>query len=154
MIGKLKSIYGNQIIENVENYNLDYYYFYIPSTNKVFGISKKISNKEYELLKLQYVEKHIYSSNPKLSKIYSYLLENAQYPFDNKKLKMTIFKLHEDDEELVEELLSKIFDSFYLIKLLDVVVCFYVDNYSIKMNDFRKVISEDLGYDVILHDGI
>ena len=69
MLDRLKEIYGKKIIENAKTFDDNNYYFYTPTTHQVFGISKTISTEEYELLKLQYVEKKVYSKNEKQEKI-------------------------------------------------------------------------------------
>lgn len=84
MLDRLKEIYGKKIIENAKTFDDNNYYFYTPTTHQVFGISKTISTEEYELLKLQYVEKKVYSRNEKQESIYTYLLDNGHYPFNKK----------------------------------------------------------------------
>ena len=108
MLDRLKEIYGKKIIENAKTFDDNNYYFYTPTTHQVFGISKTISTEEYELLKLQYVEKKVYSRNEKQESIYTYLLDNGHYPFQQKKLKLSIFKVNKIDEEVLEEILTKV----------------------------------------------
>ena len=49
MIEKLKKIYSNKIVLNVEHFDYDkYYYFYLNNgINNIFGIEKSISENEY-----------------------------------------------------------------------------------------------------------
>lgn len=154
MLDRLKEIYGKKIIENAKTFDDNNYYFYTPTTHQVFGISKTISTEEYELLKLQYVEKKVYSRNEKQESIYTYLLDNGHYPFQQKKLKLSIFKVNKIDEEVLEEILTKVYLNCYTIKLYDYLICFYQENFEIKLNELIETISVDLEYDIYMHEGI
>lgn len=154
MLNRLKEIYGNKIIENAKTFDDNNYYFYTPSTHQVFGISKTISIEEYKLLKLQYVEKKVYANNEKQDNIYIYLLEKGTFPFSQKKLKLSIFKVNQNDEEILEEILTKVYHKCYIVKLFDYLICFYQENYDIKLRELIETISVDLGYDIYTHEGI
>ena len=95
----------------------------------------------YELLKLQYVEKKVYSRNEKQESIYTYLLDNGHYPFQQKKLKLSIFKVNKIDEEVLEEILTKVYLNCYTIKLYDYLICFYQENFEIKLSELIETIS-------------
>ena len=86
--------------------------------------------------------------------IYTYLLDNGHYPFQQKKLKLSIFKVNKIDEEVLEEILTKVYLNCYTIKLYDYLICFYQENFEIKLNELIETISVDLGYDIYMHEGI
>lgn len=150
---KLKTMYQDKLIEDVKEFdNHNYYYFYKDYHHvSLFGISKKISNNEYELLKELYIEKKIYSDDPSLQKIYEYICENKTYPFKEKKLKMVIFSLKESDEKIATKMLYDIYNNNYIIKLYDFYVYFLKDDIEIK--ELFMALSEDLGYEIHLHEG-
>jgi len=153
MVSKLKEIYQDKFIEDVTSLNSNYYYFYHPTSSKLFGISKTISKQEYELLKLQYVEKVIYIYDEKLNKVYAYLLEQGSYPFPNK-MKLIIYKVNKEDEGIVTDLLSKIYPNCATVCLFDYCICFYQEKYDQKVQELFETITTDLGYNVPLHEGI
>lgn len=153
MLSKLKEIYQNKLVNEVKEINNNYYYFYKPSSNELFGISKDISKQEYELLKMQYVEKKIYTNNENINKVYTYLLEKAKYPFA-KKMKLIIYKVNADDEEVVEDILTKIYQPCIHITLYGFKVCFYNEKYETKISELFETITDDLGYNIPLHEGI
>lgn len=149
MISNLKKIYQQNLIENVSDFDENYYYFY-DQNNELFGINKSISEKEYQLLKQMYIEKTIY--NTKSQAIYEYLLENKIYPFTSKK-KMIIYSLKENDEDVVLNLLKDIYQDFINIKLYNLNISFINEN-NPKISDLFETLSIDLGYDVIVHEGL
>lgn len=153
MLSKLKEIYQSKLINEVKEINSDYYYFYKPSSDELFGISKNITKQEYELLKMQYVEKKIYSSNENINKVYTYLLEKGNYPFV-KKMKLMIYKVNTEDEEVVEDILTKIYQPCLNITLYGFRICFYNEKYETKISELFETITDDLGYNIPLHEGI
>lgn len=151
---KLKELYQNKLIEDVSEYSDNYYYFYkTPALKEVFGVSKNISLNEYKLLKEMYIEKKIYTLDKNLQKVYEYVLDNGKYPFKNKKIKMIIYSLKEDDENIVFDLFSSIYKSYSFIKLYNLSICFFEEN-DTKASTLLETLSSDLGYDIIVHDGI
>ncbi len=154
MLLKLKEMYKDQLIEDVKDLNQDYYYFYQDERkNNLFAISKSISKNEYELLKKLYIEKKVYTSSQQEQKIYEYLLENKPFPFKEKQLKMIIYNLKKSDEEVVYDILKQVYDKCYYLKLFDFNLCFFSDD-KIKVQELFTTLSDDLGYDINLHDGL
>ncbi len=153
MLSKLKEIYQEKLIEDVKKTDSNYYYFYKPSSKEIFGISKKITKQEYELLKMQYIEKNIYTYDDSLNKVYTYLLENGKYPF-TKKMKLIIYKVNRDDENIVGELLTKIYHPCFHLSIFGYSICFYYEQYETKISELFETITSDLGYSVPLHEGI
>ncbi len=154
MVSNLKKIYQDKLIEDVTTYSNDYYYFYKSNNSKkLFGVLKNISSNEYELLKEMYVEKKIYTLDKNIQKVYEYLLEDGNYPFKNKKMKMIIYTLKDIDEEVVSGVLNDIYSSSMIIKLYNLNICFFEEGSS-KVFDLFETLSIDLGYDIILHEGL
>ncbi len=154
MVSNLKKIYQDKLIEDVTTYSNDYYYFYKSNNSKkLFGVLKNISSNEYELLKEMYVEKKIYTLDKNIQKVYEYLLEDGSYPFKNKKMKMIIYTLKDIDEEVVSGVLNDIYSSSMIIKLYNLNICFFEEGSS-KVFDLFETLSIDLGYDIILHEGL
>ncbi len=154
MVSNLKKIYQDKLIEDVTTYSNDYYYFYKSNNSKkLFGVLKNISSNEYELLKEMYVEKKIYTLDKNIQKVYEYLLEDGNYPFKNKKMKMIIYTLKDIDEEVVNDVLNNIYSSSMIIKLYNLNICFFEEGTS-KVFDLFETLSLDLGYDIILHEGL
>lgn len=153
MLSRLKEIYKNKFVSDVEETSNQYYYFYKPSSNELFGISKEITKEEYSLLKMMYIEKKIYDINENINHIYTYLLEKGDYPFA-KKMKLMIYKVKEEDENVVEDLLTKIYQPCSHITLYGFRICFYNEKYENKISELFETITDDLGYNVFLHEGI
>lgn len=153
MIKTLKKIYKNKLIENVDVIDDKHFYFYKPLSLELFAISNDISIEEYQLLKMQYIEKKIYSIDNSINQIYSYVLENGKYPF-SQKMKILIYKTDNDDGKIVFDILNKIYKVCYQIYIYDYNVCFYYEEYEQKINELFDTISYDLGYDIIVHEGI
>lgn len=153
MLSKLKEIYKDKLTLDVKEISDQYYYFYKPSSNELFGISKEITKQEYALLNMQYIEKKIYSINPKINQIYTYLLEQQEYPF-TKKMKLILYQVRKEDEGIVEDLLAKIYQPCMHITLLGFRVCFYNEKYENKVSELFETIIDDLGYNIPLHEGI
>lgn len=153
MIDKLIKIYNNKIITNVEQFDFDnYYYFYSNTDSKsVFGIKKTITENEYQLIKSSYIEKKIYDNNKKLQKIYEYLFEDKPYPFKSKKVKILVIDSTYKD---FRELLLSFFDDVDLIQLDNIYVAFCSDAYNNNISDFIGTLSDDLGINFKIHEGM
>lgn len=150
---KLKELYQDKLVEDVSEYSNDYYYFYKDSNLKeVFGVLKTISPNEYNLLKELYIEKKIYTLDKKLQKIYEYLLDGGKYPFKNKKIRLVIYSLKEEDEGVVIDLFESVYKSCFFVKLYNLCICVYEENVT-KASSLLETLSSDLGYDILVHDG-
>ena len=153
MLSKLKEIYKEKLIEEVKQIDKEHYYFYQPSTKELFGIEKTITKQEYELLKMQYIEKNIYTYDNTLNQIYTYVLENGKYPF-SKKMKLIIYKVNLEDETIVSELLAKIYHPCFHISIFGYTICFYYEQFETKLSELFETITSDLGYSIPVHEGI
>ncbi|MBS5852689.1 MAG: helix-turn-helix domain-containing protein [Bacilli bacterium] len=154
MLSRLKDIYQDKLQEEVTQITDNYYYFYKDKTTcDIFAISKTISQNEYHLLKELYIEKRIYTYNNNLQKIYEYLLENKEYPFKIKKIRMIIFQLNKEDISIVQKMLSDLYQRCYFLELYNLNICFLEENQT-KIKDLFEALSADLGYDIILHEGL
>lgn len=154
MLTNLKKIYQDKLIEDVTSYSNDYYYFYKSNSNKkLFGVPKTITNNEYELLKEMYIEKKIYTLDKNIQKCYEYLLDDGIYPFKNKKMKMIIYTINENDEEVVYDVLNDVYTSCINVKLYNLNICF-LEETSTKIVDLFETLAQDLGYNIILHEGL
>lgn len=154
MLSRLKDIYQDKLQEEVTQITDDYYYFYKDKTNcDIFAISKTISQNEYYLLKELYNEKKMYTYDYDLQKIYEYLLENKEYPFKVKKIRMIVFHLNKEDMDIAQKLLFDIYQNCYFLELYHLNICFFEENQT-KIKDLFETLSVDLGYDIILHDGL
>ena len=153
MIEKLVKIYNNKIVLNVEKFDYNkYYYFYSNNDlESVFGIEKTISENEYHLIKSSYIEKKIYSNDSSLQNIYEYLFENKTYPFKNKKVKVLVIDSVYQD---FKELLLSFFEDVELVKIDNIYVAFCTENYSNDISSFIGTLSDDLGINFKLHEGI
>lgn len=151
MLEKLKQIYRNQIKENINEYDYNnYYYFYKPHSKELFGIEKSISLNEYELIKTNYIEKKIYTTNEYNQKIYEYLFENQSYPF-SKKAKIIVIDLIDSE---FKEILKNFFKEVEMITIDNLSVAFCFDSYNLDLNNFQEALTFDLGINFHLHDGI
>ena len=153
MIEKLKKIYSNKIVLNVEHFDYDkYYYFYLNNgINNIFGIEKSISENEYYLIKSSYIEKKIYDNDDVLQKIYEYLFENKQYPFKNKKVKILVIdSLYSN----FKELLLSFFEEVEVIRIDNIYVAFCLGAYNTDISSFVNTLSDDLGINFKLHEGM
>lgn len=148
----IKELYKDKIIEEVNEYKDNYYYFYKNKNSKeIFGISKKITFNEYSLLKEMYIEKKVYSLDKKIQNVYDYLFEEGEYPFKNKKIRMIIYLLKEEDENIVADLFSSVYKTCYILKIYNLLVCFYEEN-TTKASSLLETLSIDLNYDILIHD--
>ena len=153
MIENLVKIYSNKIILKVEKFDYNkYYYFYANNeTDDIFGIEKTITENEYQLIKASYIEKKIYNNSNSLQKIYEYIFENRPYPFKNKKVKMLLIDSEYKD---FKELLLSFYKEVELITIDDIYVAFCFDSYNNDISSFISTLSDDLGINFKLHEGI
>lgn len=154
MLPNLKNIFKNKLVEEVDIYSSDYYYFYKDlKSKKLFGVLKNITSNEYALLKEMYVEKTIYNLDKTLQQVYEYLLEDGNYPFKNNKVKLIIYNVKKEDSEIVSTLLKDIYPASHCLELYNLYVCF-IEGETDNIKDLFETISIDLGYDINLHDGL
>ncbi len=153
MVEKLIKIYKNKIIQNIKEFDYDkYYYFYSNNVNDdIFGIEKTISENEYHLIKSSYIEKKIYNNCGSIQKIYEYLFENRPYPFKNKKTKILVI---DSTYPEFKELLLSFYKEVELILIDNLYVAFCFESYNSDISSFISTLSDDLGINFKLHDGI
>ena len=153
MVEKLIKIYKNKIIQNIKEFDYNkYYYFYSNNYNdEVFGIEKTISENEYHLIKSSYIEKRIYNNSSSIQKIYEYLFENRPYPFKNKKAKILVI---DSTYPEFKELLLSFYKEVELILIDNLYVAFCFESYNSNISSFISTLSDDLGINFKLHDGI
>lgn len=154
MFNKILSLYQNLIVYPVEKYDLEHYYFYKSSKkDDIFGISKKISTNEYELIKTNFVEKKIYSLDNKIQKIYDYLLEKNPSPF-KKNMRILIYQLNDQYKGIIEEFLKELISEIKIVDILQYHVAIYPINKDIEFDKFFTTLSDDIGFPIILHKGL
>ena len=153
MVEKLIKIYKNKIIQNIKEFDYDnYYYFYSNNYNDdIFGIEKTISENEYHLIKSSYIEKKIYDNSGSIQKIYEYLFENRPYPFKNKKAKILVI---DSTYPEFKELLLSFYKEVELILIDNLYVAFCFESYNSNISSFISTLSDDLGINFKIHDGI
>lgn len=149
---QLKEIYKDKIITDIKNYDSKkYYYFY--NHFEVFGIEKTISKNEYELLKLKYPEKIIYTKDLFKELIYEYIYENKKYPFDSNKVHFFVYEKTKDDQDAIKEIIKGIYKNPYFIEFLNMEVVFIENNFDIPVEDIFLSLSGDLSKDIYVHVG-
>lgn len=153
MLDALKTIYQDGLIEHVQTFQEDYYYFYISSSQDIFGVTKNITPNEYQLLKLNYVEKKIYAQDAKMQHLMDYLFEQGAYPFSKKKMKFFIYQKTAENQEVIYELLSKVYHEFISVDMYDYSIAFYQEDEITKLDELFQTISADLGMNLYVHEG-
>lgn len=153
MLDKLKMIYQDGLIEHVQTFQENYYYFYVPSSLDVFGITKAITSNEYQLLKLNYVEKKIYAQDAKMQQLMDYLFEEGPYPFSKKKMKFFIYQKTAENQDVIYELLSKVYREFISVDMYDCCIAFYQEDDVTQLDELFQTISADLGMNLYVHKG-
>ncbi len=149
---QLKKIYKNKIITDIKKYDFSkYYYFY--NHQEIFGIEKTISNNEYELLKLKYHEKKVYSADLMTESVYEYIYENNIYPFKNNKFHFFAYEKNKEDDKTIKEIISEIYHHPYFISFLNLEIVFIEDNFDFPINDIFLTLSSDLSKDIYVHIG-
>lgn len=151
MLTKLKEIYKTKLIDNVQSFSDDYYYFYKSKTkDQVFGIKKDISINEYKLIKASFLEKKIFSNSPDTQKIYDYLVEDAKYPFSSNKQIIISSNVSTEFTDLIQDLYK---DTQY-IELYGLNIFFITPNFDTKLEDIFNAIVYDLGIPMKIHQGM
>ena len=154
MFNKILSLYSELIVYPVEKYDLEHYYFYKSGKKTdVFGISKKITNNEYELIKTNFVEKKVYSLDNKIQKIYDYLLEDGNNPF-KKNVRILIYSVNTQYQLAIEEFLKDLISDIKIINILHYQVAIYSVNKDMEFNQFFTTLSDDIGMPINLHKGL
>lgn len=153
MIENLVKIYNNKIVLKVEKFDYNkYYYFYVNNeSDDIFGIEKTITENEYQLIKSSYIEKKIYNNNSYLQNIYEYLFEKRPYPFKNKKAKILIIDSEYKD---FKELLLSFYKEVELISVDNLYIAFCFESYNNDISNFVSTLSDDVGINFKLHEGI
>ena len=147
MYNKIKNIFKNKIIENVQDItDTSYYYFYQDHTCKViFGVKKDISISEYLMLSTMFVEKKTYFVDKKQQLVGEYLFVESSYPF-KKDTNFIIYSVAIEDEPIVSKLFEDIYKNVIIIKYLKYSVIF--GDFDNNIKDTFQALSSDLGYDI------
>ncbi|MCM1513741.1 MAG: helix-turn-helix domain-containing protein [Anaeroplasma bactoclasticum] len=153
MLDALKAIYQDGFIEHVQTFQEDYYYFYVPSSQDIFGVTKNITSNEYQLLKLNYIEKTIYTQNTKIQQLMAYLFEEGPYPFSKKKMKFLIYPKAMENQDIIYELLSKVYREFINVEMYGCYIAFYQAEDITKLDELFQTLSADLGMNLYVHEG-
>lgn len=149
---QLKKIYKDKLLTNITTYNIEkYYYFY--NNEEIFGIEKTISANEYELLKLKYPEKKIYSLDRFTESIYEYLCENKSFPFKNKKVRFFAFEKTNEDIKTIKEMIKDIYHKPHFIEFFNMIVVFIEEDFDILIEDIFLTLGQDLTKDIYVHIG-
>ena len=152
MYNKIKSIFKNKIIENVQDIiNNSYYYFYQDySCKNIFGIKKDISSSEYLMLNTMFLEKKTYSLDAKQQSISEYLYGESSSPF-KQDINFVVYSVNDEDETIVNKVLEDIYSNITIIKYMKFSVAFGLFDLTIK--DMFQALSSDLGYNVFVNFG-
>ncbi|MCM1260978.1 MAG: helix-turn-helix domain-containing protein [Prevotella sp.] len=153
MLDALKAIYRDGFIEHVQTFQENYYYFYVPSSQDIFGITKSITQNEYQLLKLNYVEKTIYTPNTKIQQLMAYLFEEASYPFSKRKMKFLIYSKTIENQDIIDDLLSKVYHEFISVDIYGCCIAFYQAEDITQLDELFQTLSVDLGVNLCVHEG-
>lgn len=152
MYSQIKKIFKSKIHDNIQTLDKgNYYYFYQDHTcKKLFAIKNDISASEYSLLKMLFVEKKQYAQNSKEQKVYEYLFENKEYPF-NEEQSFIAFSAYDSDVQTISRVISDIYGECTFIEYLNytLVFCKKFDNI---INMFQAF-TMDFGYEIIVHEG-
>lgn len=89
----------------------------------------------------------------KENKIIEFLYNNKPSPF-TKKTKLIIHNAFVQDEEVVNNLIKDIYKDVVILKYNNYNVCFILGKYDIDIHNVFLTISDDLGYEINVHDGI
>lgn len=153
MLDALKAIYQDGFVEHVQTFQEDYYYFYVPSSQDIFGVTKSITSNEYQLLKLNYIEKTIYTQDTKIQQLMAYLFEEGPYPFSKKKMKFLIYPKTIENQDIICELLSKVYREFISVDIYECCIAFYQAEDMTKLDELFQTLSADLGMNLYVHEG-
>ena len=152
MYNKIKSIFKNKIIENVQDINNNsYYYFYQDHTcTNIFGIKKDISTSEYLMLNTMFVEKKPYSLDAKQQKMSEFLYSGSSNPL-KQNCNFVVYSVSDEDETIVNKVLEDIYNDIIIIKYMKYNVAF--GNFDNTIKDMFQALSSDLGYNVFVNLG-
>ena len=68
-------------------------------------------------------------------------------------MKMIMYIVKESDEEVINEFITNVYKNSSIVKLYNLNICF-VEDVQGSIKDIFDALSSDLGYDVILHEGL
>ena len=89
----------------------------------------------------------------KESKVFDFLYNNKPNPF-TKKTKLLIFKSKSQDEGIINNIIKDIYSNVSIIKIEEYNVCFISGKYDVDIHNLFVTLSDDLGYEILVHDGI
>lgn len=89
----------------------------------------------------------------KESKVLEFLFNNKPTPFV-KKTKLIVYKAKEDDEGIINNIIKDVYSDVVTVKLNEDVLVFIGGKYDIDIHNLFVTISDDLGYEIYVHDGI
>ena len=87
------------------------------------------------------------------NKVFEFLYNNKPNPF-TKKTKLLIFKSKEQDEGIIGNIIRDIYNNVSIVKIEEYNVCFISGKYDVDIHNLFVTISDDLGYEILVHDGI
>jgi hypothetical protein len=152
--------YGKKIVTNVTSFDVRNFYYFRNELDQLFGITKEISQNEYELLKMIYVEKTFYSNDASNQAMYEYIYENKKFPFKSNDYKFIILtdkSTKQISQPVIDEILNILKDILGEIVVLDILgskVIFFFQQYDTDLEHLFMTISSDFYLDLIVHDGI
>ncbi len=152
MYNRLLKLYKNKIVEDVNAFEPDKYYYFYNENNQVFGIEKDIAFNEYELIKGMYIEKTFYYNSKTEEKIHAYLFDNAPSPFKDKKYQFFFYKTSSEHDQ-INGLLKDIFRNVEIIKYQDLEIVFYQNKEKMEIEELFRTISFDFGKTIYVHHG-
>lgn len=86
-------------------------------------------------------------------KVSDFLLNKASNPF-LKKTKIIIFESLEEDQKIIKNILTELFNNIAFYSYKDVWAVFISDKIDYDINSLFITLSADIGYDILVHDGI
>lgn len=89
----------------------------------------------------------------KENKVLDFLYHQKVSPF-LKKTKLIIYKAKDQDENIISNILKDIYNSVVIININSYSVCFISGKYDVDIHNLFITISDDLGYEIYVHDGI
>lgn len=89
----------------------------------------------------------------KESKVLDFLFNNKSTPFV-KKTKLIVYKAKEVDIDIINNIIKDVYNDVVTVKLDDNVLVFIGGKYDINIQNLFVTISDDLGYEIYVHDGI
>lgn len=89
----------------------------------------------------------------KEQKIVEFLYNNKPSPF-TKKTKLIIYQAKENDIEIINNIIKDVYNNVEIVKIDEYVTIFISGKYDIDIHNLFITISDDLGYEIYVHDGI